>query len=224
MSQPPTSAILSDPALRAKWRMHTSASIVTEARFACLKHRSNLHIVGVVGFSRPWAQLGLYGAALEQTIVDVRATLCHELAVRQRRHGARLVVASGATNSGMMRLAYEVCTFLNITAMGIAPNQALEYPLCRMHYMLPFGQAFGDESPVFVRTIDELIVVGGGAQSQREILAAAESGRPITVVQGFGGIADEFSPAALPKAHFVRRISTTHRPPTNDHRPMTTDQ
>ena len=212
MSQSDASTILSDPALRAKWRMHTSASILTEARFACLKHRSNLHVVGIAGFARPWAQLGLYGAALEQTIADVRATLCHALTERQRRHGARLVVASGATNSGVLRLAYEVCTFLNITAMGIAPDQALEHPLSRMHYMLPFGQTFGDESPVFVRTIDELIVVGGGAQSQREIIAAAEIDRPITIIQGFGGIADEFSPAALPKAHFVRRIATNPRP------------
>src|SRR5262245_21867613 len=183
MTQSDAHTIVSAPALRAKWRMRTNASIVTEARFACLKHRSNLHVVGVAGFTRPWAQLGLQGAALEQTIADVRATICHELAERQCRHGARLVVASGATNSGVVRLAYEVCTFLNITAMGIAPNQALEHPLSRMHYMLPFGQAFGDESPVFVRTIDELIVVGGGAQSEREILAAAEIDRPITVVQ-----------------------------------------
>jgi hypothetical protein len=197
--------------MRAKWRMHTSASILTEARFACLKYRSSLHVVGVAGFARPWTQLGLYGAALEQTIADVRATLCHELADRQSRHGARLVVASGATDSGVLRLAYEVCTFLSITAMGIAPDQALQHPLSRMHYMLPFGQTFGDESPVFVRTIDELIVVGGGAQSEREIVAAAEIDRPITIIQGFGGIADEFSPAALPKAHFVRRIKTSLR-------------
>jgi hypothetical protein len=212
MSQSYANTILTDPALRAQWRQHTSANIVTEARFACLKHRSSLHVVGVAGFARPWTQLGLQGASLEQIIADVRATLCHELAARQRRHGARLVVASGATNSGVLRLAYEVCTFLNITAMGIAPNQALEHQLCRMHYMLPFGQTFGDESPVFVRTIDELIVIGGGAQSQREILAAAEIDRPITVVQGFGGIADDFSPTMLPKAHFVRRIKTNSRP------------
>ncbi|HET9223349.1 MAG TPA: hypothetical protein VFO07_12640, partial [Roseiflexaceae bacterium] len=79
MTQSDAHTIVSDPALRAKWRMRTSASIVTEARFACLKHRSNLHVVGVAGFARPWAQLGLHGAALEQTIDDVRATLCHEL-------------------------------------------------------------------------------------------------------------------------------------------------
>jgi TRPM family ion channel len=220
MMQSDASTIVSDPALRAKWRIHTSASIVNEARFACLKHRSNLHVVGVAGFSRPWIQLGLHDAALAQTIADVRATLCHELAERQRRHGARLVVASGATKSGVARLAYEVCTFLNITAMGIAPEQALEHPLSQMHYMLPFGHAFGDESPVFVRTIDELVVVGGGAQSERELLAAAESDRPITIIQGFGGIADEFSPAALPKAHFVRRIATAPRlnRTTNDQR------
>jgi hypothetical protein len=188
--------------------MHTSASIVTEARFACLKHRSNLHVAGVAGFARPWAQLGIGGAALTQTIADLRATLCHELANRQRLHSARLVIASGATNAGVLQLVYEVCIFLNITAMGIAPDQALDYPLSRMHYMLPFGRAFGDESLVFVRMIDELIVVGGGPQSQREVMAAAEANRPITVIQGFGGIADQLSPATLPKARFAQRITT----------------
>ncbi|HEU5098899.1 MAG TPA: hypothetical protein VFU22_07770, partial [Roseiflexaceae bacterium] len=125
----------------------------------------------------------------------------------QRRYGDRLVVASGATNEGVLRLAYEVCAFLSITAMGIAPDQALDFPLGQMQYVLPFGRAFGDESPVFVRTIDELLVLGGGPQSRREVFAAAEAGQPMTIIQGFGGIADQLSCADLPAARFVRRIS-----------------
>jgi hypothetical protein len=189
--------------------MHTSASIVTEARFACLKHRLRMRVVGIVGFARPWLQLGLQGPALAQLIADARATICHELADRQRRYGERLVVASGATNEGVLRLTYEVCAFLNIMAMGIAPDQALDFPLGSMHYMLPSGRAFGDESPVFVRTIDELLVLGGGAQSEREVFAAAEANQPMTIIQGFGGIADRLTPAALPAARFVQRITTS---------------
>jgi hypothetical protein len=207
MSQSHTTAGSSDSFLCTKWRMHTSASIVTEARFACLKHRSRLRVVGIVGFARPWPQLGLRGATLDQTIADARATICNELAARQQRYGDRLVVASGATNEGVLRLAYEVCAFLNIMAMGIAPDQALDYPLGQMHYMLPVGQAFGDESPVFVRTIDELLVLGGGAQSEREVVAAAEANQPMTIIQGFGGIADQLTSSALPAARFVKRRS-----------------
>jgi hypothetical protein len=198
---------LPDPLLRTKWRTHTSASIVSEARFACLKHRLRLRVVGIVGFARPWLQLGLNGTTLARTIADARATICYELAERQRRFGERLVVASGATNEGVLRLAYEVCAFLNITAMGIAPDQALDFPLGKMHYILPFGRAFGDESQVFVRTIDELLVLGGGPQSQREVFAAARENKPMTIIQGFGGIADQIAPSTIPAARFVPRIS-----------------
>jgi hypothetical protein len=208
MPQPYAPASRSDSFLRNKWRMHTSASVVSEARFACLKHRSRLRVVGFVGFSRPWLQLGLYGTMLAQTLADARATICYELVARQQRYGERLVVASGATNVGVGRLAYEVCAFLNIMAMGIAPEQALDFPLGKMDYVLPFGQTFGDESHVFVRTIDELLVLGGGAQSEREVFAAAAANQPMTIIQGFGGIADQLTPAALPAARFVRRIST----------------
>ncbi len=208
MSQSHATATPSDPYLRTQWRARTSASVVTEARFACLKHRSRLRVVGVVGFARPWAQLGLPGAALEQTIADARTTLCYELIGRQRCYGERLVVASGATNEGVLRMAYEVCAFLDITAMGIAPHQALDFPLGKMHYVLPCGMTFGDESHVFVRTIDELIVMGGGAQTQRELFAAAETSLPITIIQGFGGVADQIAPSAIPRARFVQRTKT----------------
>jgi hypothetical protein len=188
--------------------MRTSASVITEAGFTSLKHRSGLQVVGVVGFARSWLQLGLRGAMLAQTVADARATIYHELADRQRRYGDRLVIASGATNVGVGQLAYEMCARLNITAMGIAPDQALDFPLGRMDYLLPFGQTFGDESPVFVRMIDEMLVMGGGAQSEREIFAAAADNRPMTIIQGFGGIADQLTPAVLPAARFVRRISS----------------
>jgi hypothetical protein len=211
MSQSFATAGLSDPSLRTQWRKHTSASIVSAARFACMKLRSRLRVGGIVGFARPWLQLGLQGPTLAQTIADARTSICYELADRQRRYGERLVVASGATNEGVLRLAYEVCAFLNITAMGIAPDQALEFPLGQMQYVLPFGRAFGDESPVFVRTIDELLVLGGGSQSRREVFAAAEASQPMTIIQGFGGIADQLTPAALPAARFVRRISSVRQ-------------
>jgi hypothetical protein len=199
----------SDAFLRAKWRTRTNASIVTETRFASLKHRSGYHVVGIVGFARAWSQMGLHGPALAQIIADARASICHQLADQQRRHEQRLVVASGATNEGVLQVAYEVCTFLNITAIGIAPRQALDYPLGQIDYLIPFGQVFGDESLVFVRTIDELIVLGGGPQSQQEVFAAAQANRPITVIQGFGGIADQLSPSVIPTARFVRRINTS---------------
>src|SRR5690242_6815401 len=96
MPQSRNTALLPEPFRHAKWRMRTSAEIVTEALFTSLKRGAQLRVVGVAGFARPWTQLGLYGAGLAQTIADARATICHELADRQRRYGQRLVVASGA--------------------------------------------------------------------------------------------------------------------------------
>jgi hypothetical protein len=195
-------------ALHTSWRNHTNAEIVTEARFMQLKQHSRWRVVGVAGFARPWSQLELQGASLAQLVADARATICHELVERQRRYAHQLIVASGATNQGVLQLAYEVCEFLNIVAMGVAPDQVSNYPLGRMRFMLPFGARFGDESHVFLRTVDELIVLGGGAQSQREVLAAAQTRMPITIIQGFGGIADQLTRAELPAARFVRRIAT----------------
>lgn len=212
MLQSRTMTALSEPFLNTKWRLRTSAKILTEPGFASLKHQLNLHVVGVAGFARPWSRLSLGGAHLVQVVSDARATICHVLADRQRRHGRRLVMASGATKQGVLQLAYEVCAFLSIAAMGIAPDQALNFPLGRMRYMLPFGSAFGDESPAFIRAIDELIVLGGGPQSQREVFLAAQAQRPITIIQGFGGIADQLSPALLPGACFITRVDTSGAP------------
>jgi hypothetical protein len=202
-------ATVAAPHPHARWRASTSADLVDESQFTRLKRMANLRVVGVAGFARPWWQLERTGSALDQIIADARATLCFELAERQRHYGNRLVVASGATNQGVLRTAYEVCAFLNINAMGIAPDEALDFSLGQMRYMLPYGARFGDESQVFVRTIDELIVMGGGAQSEREVFAAAAAGRPITVIQGFGGIADRLTPATVANARFARRIVTS---------------
>ena len=115
-----------------RWRAQTSAEIVTKPRFLTLKRQSHWHVVGVAGFARPWSQMEPDAAGVAQMIADARATICHELAARQRRYGQRLLVASGATNQGVLQLTYEVCGFLHIIAMGIAPDQALDFPLSDM--------------------------------------------------------------------------------------------
>jgi hypothetical protein len=99
---------------------------------------------------------------------------------------------------------YDECNLLNITAMGIAPEQVLDYQLGKMRYMLPFGTTFGDESNVFIRLVDEVIMLGGGLQSLKEVLLAAQIHKPITILQGFGGAADQLTPQILPTARFVQ--------------------
>src|SRR5262249_13449950 len=58
---------------------------------------------------------------------------------------------------------------------------------------------WGDESPAFVRTLDELVVLGGGEHTGREAtLAAKEFGKQVTVFRGFGGSSDELAVDDIP--------------------------
>jgi len=41
------------------------------------------------------------------------------------------------------------------------------------------GQAWGDESPTFLNSIDVLVRVGGGKQALRETAAMKASGQPV---------------------------------------------
>jgi hypothetical protein len=45
----------------------------------------------------------------------------------------------------------------------------------------------------FLECIDELLVVGGGMQSEREAVAAGESGKSLVLVTGIGGAADRLA-------------------------------
>ena len=57
----------------------------------------------------------------------------------------------------------------------------------------------------FVSMCDAFLLLGGGAQSQRESIAAHEQRKPVTVIQGFGGVADELGPEDLSRARFLKK-------------------
>ena len=191
------------------WRQRTNAQVLYEGQFATLKIQQQLHIVGIMGFAGSWQRAGLTSAELGQFIRDAQGVLDHEFIRLREHHAHHLVIASGATNDGVLQLVYELCDQLSITAMGIAPSSALGYDLGKMHYLIPFGTHFGDESEVFVRTSDELMLLGGGEQSYREVLMGTAAQIPITIFQGFGGVADQFTPATLPNARFIPRTASS---------------
>src|SRR5262245_29201054 len=191
------------PSRRSEWRQRTGADVFTEATFAAKKARESLYVVGVMGFAGKWERSGFAEDDLLWFVEEARTALRGELLALARSHADRLVVATGGTNSGVLELTYSLCAELGITAMGITPDRALNYELGAMAYVLPVGRYFGDESDVFVRQCDAFLLLGGGKQSQKETLAAAALGKPIVVIQGFGGVADEFTPEQLPAARFV---------------------
>ncbi len=182
---------------RARWREKTDAELLAPGELVGRKAAAGWHLLGVVGFAGRWRGPA---AAREE---DARRLLEREFVAARERHGASLVIVSGATNSGVLNLTYAACERLGITAMGITAGQALAYSLAPMQYVIPVGQRFGDESPLFVESIDALVMLGGGAQSRREALAASGRGIPITVIQGFGGAADELTAEELPRARWV---------------------
>jgi len=181
------------------WRKKTGAKILTETEFMQVKAAQNFHVTGVIGFAGAWDRT----PANAPLLIDARRTLRAMLLAGQQQYGSQLIMCSGATDSGVLHLAYELCEQLGITAMGVTPDIALDFDVAKMEYLVPVGHNFGDESETFLRICDEFMLLGGGNQSRREIITAANMGKPITVIQGFGGAADDFSPERLPRARFV---------------------
>jgi len=87
----------------------------------------------------------------------------------------KITVVSGLTNLGIPKIAYEIADDRGYDTMGIAPEEADEYELYNVDEIIYEGENFGDESQVFIDTIDVFLKVGGGDQSQQELeLAEAE--------------------------------------------------
>jgi hypothetical protein len=188
---------------RADWRHRTEAELHTETGFAQSKARHGWRVLGVMGFAGRWERSGLAGDDLAWFVAEARQALRRELLRARDAYPGRLHMATGGTNTGVLGLAYGLCAELAIPAVGITPDRALNYELGGMAHLIPVGEFFGDESEAFVRLCDEFILLGGGKQSLREALSASSIGKPVTVIQGFGGVADEVTPQVLPGARFV---------------------
>lgn len=174
----------------SKWRAKTAAEISKASGFAAWKASGERHVVGVMGYSGAWRRSGLTGPALADYIQRAEDALRGELLARQAAHGDRLVMCSGATDIGVPGLAYALCAQLGITAAGITAGAAIRYRLAAMDRLVVVGRRFGDESAVFISQCDAFVVLGGGPQSARECRLAAEAGKPVTALRGFGGAAD----------------------------------
>jgi hypothetical protein len=173
------------------------------ATWRALKAAQRLYVLGVMGYAGDWERSGLEGPAKERLVRDADAVLRRVLTHACAQHGGRLAVASGAADEGVLELTYALCAELGIRAVGIAPRSVYEHPIARLDHLVLEGTCFGDESRLFVETSDELLLVGGGPQCDSEARLAAALGKPITVARGFGGCADDLTPADVPGAVFV---------------------
>jgi len=199
-----SSAIEGGAAIDPVWSTKTDAELVTATRFIAHKEREELHVVGVVGFSGQWSEEKIASdPELRFKVKHARHQLEETLTELKERHGEKLVVSSGATMEGVPKLVYEVCEELGIKAMGVACEKAIDYRLGEMRYLLIEGSNWGDESLTFLRTSDELFMIGGGGQAKREVLAAASEGKKVTIFKNFGGTADELTGFDIKGATFV---------------------
>jgi hypothetical protein len=190
-----------------RWRDKTNATTLTEVEFEKVKAEHGFYVVGVAGFSGQWSTEKLAtDPNVAELVLEANRALRSSLQELKLKHDDRLIVSSGATDEGAPKLAYELCTELSILAMGVTSNRAAAYPLATMNYLIVSGEDWGDESPAFVRTLDELVVLGGGAQTRREaMLAAKEYGKRVTILRGFGGSSDKLTFSDIPGGRFTER-------------------
>ncbi len=156
-----------------------------------------------MGYAGRW--WGVDGDSAAQRRRAARGLLRAELVRLQREHGERLLMVSGATDRGVLRLAYAECASLSIRCAGVTAEEALRLSLASMELVVAGGRSFGEESWIFVDTADEFVMLGGGAQSHDEAKMAAAQGKRVTVIRGFGGAADAVTLEEVPTARFVER-------------------
>jgi hypothetical protein len=193
--------------LAEQYASKTSAKITSALEFEAIKEREGLHVVGVAGFSGQWAPGKLEADPGLKAKADAATVALREHLLKlKEQYGDKLVVSSGATMEGVPKIIYDICAVEGIPAMGVACEKAFDYPLGTMKYLVIEGQNWGDESPSFLRTSDELVLLGGGGQAKREAIAASQQGKTISVFQGYGGSADQLTSADVPTASFVSAI------------------
>lgn len=120
------------------------------------------HRIGIIGYS-----------AQEVDTEKALSILCaHLYEDRIMQHsGEEVVIVSGLTNLGIPGLAYQCARVLGLTTVGVACAKAHDYECYPVDHEIIIGEEWGDESETFLMLIDELVRVGGGAQSKAEYAA-----------------------------------------------------
>jgi hypothetical protein len=192
--------------LQDKYGSKTSAQLISGTDFEALKAQQGLHVVGVTGFSGQWGQSKIDAdPAIKADYEAGTAALEKHLVALSAKHGDKLVLSSGATMEGVPKIIYDVCDRLGITAMGVTSEKAFDYPLGKMKYLVVEGTDWGQESATFLRTSDEILMLGGGGQAKKEAIAASIEGKPVTIFQGYKGTADQLTASDVANATFVAR-------------------
>jgi hypothetical protein len=85
-------------------------------------------------------------------------------------------IVSGATNLGIPKIVYEIADKKNYYTIGIMCSKGFNYEMFDVNKLYVEGNEWGEESELFLDTIDILFKVGGGEQSKKELNKAKKRG------------------------------------------------
>lgn len=91
---------------------------------------------------------------------------------------SELTIVSGATNVGVLAIAYAEAAKRGWKTVGVACMKARDFQLFPTDELKLIGENWGDESSTFVSMLDGIIKIGGGKQSAREFEEVLSSGKP----------------------------------------------
>lgn len=89
------------------------------------------------------------------------------------------IIVSGLTDLGIPSLAYQEAYKRGWKTVGIACSRAIEYKCFPVDEKIIVGEEWGEESLTFLASIDVIVRIGGGEQSQKEVALAKEKGKQI---------------------------------------------
>lgn len=125
--------------------------------------------IGVVGYS---VQQFDEQMALEH-LREAYDTLATDYPYHQK------VIVSGLTALGIPLLAYQEAVHRCWKTVGIACAKAADYPCFPVDEKRIVGEEWGEESAIFLDSIDVLLRIGGGKQSQRETAEMKARGKRV---------------------------------------------
>ncbi len=99
--------------------------------------------------------------------------------IDKRYAGKPKAVVSGLTDIGIPALAYREAVSRGWRTIGIACAKAKNYDCFPVDEELIVGNKWGDEIPLFLKSLDVLIRIGGGKQSMNEVNMFRKTGKPI---------------------------------------------
>jgi hypothetical protein len=89
-----------------------------------------------------------------------------------------IVIVSGLTNVGVLKLAYEEATRRGWRTIGVACKRAMEHELYPVDEKFIVGENWGDESATFTGMLEGIIRIGTGKQSLAEAAVIRDRGLP----------------------------------------------